>query len=154
MEELASGSVILTPRRYWTIEEKRQIVEEAQTPGISVAALARQRGINANQLFHWRKLYRAGQLGGEAQSDDKHVLLCVHCVIGQLKRWLMGTHQGAVSAEHLDGYLNEFAFHFNRRTSAARGKLFHRLAQQAVQIEPVPFAKLVKPQKGAVASSE
>jgi hypothetical protein len=58
----------------------------------------------------------------------------------------MGTHQGAVSAEHLDDYLNEFTFRFNRRTSSSRGKLFYRLAQQAVQIGPVPFAKLVKPQ--------
>ena len=58
----------------------------------------------------------------------------------------METHQGAASAEHLDAYLNEFTFRFNRRTSAPRGKLFYRLAQQAVQIEPVPFAKLVKPQ--------
>jgi hypothetical protein len=51
-----------------------------------------------------------------------------------------------VSAEHLDDYLNEFTFRFNRRTSASYGKLFYRLAQQAVQIEPVPLAKLVKPQ--------
>jgi hypothetical protein len=58
----------------------------------------------------------------------------------------MGTHQGAVSAEHLDDYLNEFTFRFNRRTSASRGKLFYRLAQQVIQTEPVPFAKLVKPQ--------
>jgi hypothetical protein len=64
---------------------------------------------------------------------------------GLLGRALMGTHQGAVSAEHLDDYLNEFTFRFNRRTSASRGKLFYRLAQ-AVHIEPVPFAKLVKPQ--------
>ena len=53
----------------------------------------------------------------------------------------------AVSAEHLDDYLNEFTFRFNRRKSASRGKLFYRLAQQAVQIEPVPFASLVKPQQ-------
>jgi hypothetical protein len=50
----------------------------------------------------------------------------------------------AVSAEHLDDYLNEFTFRFNRRTSVSRNKLFYRLAQQAVHIEPVPFAKLVK----------
>jgi hypothetical protein len=46
----------------------------------------------------------------------------------------------------LDDYLNEFTFRFNRRTSKSRGKLFYRLAQQAVQTEPVPFATLVKPQ--------
>jgi transposase-like protein len=80
------------------------------------------------------------------QSEDEHVLPRVHRVIGLLKRWLMGTHQGAVSAEHLDDYLHEFTFRFNRRTSGSRGKLFYRLAQQAVQIQPVPFAKLVKPQ--------
>ena len=85
------------------------------------------------------------------QSDGEHVLPRVHRVIGLLKRWLMGTHQGTVSAEHLDDYLNEFTFRFNRRTSVSRGKLFYRLVQQAVQLEPVPFAKLVKPQPIAAA---
>jgi hypothetical protein len=46
----------------------------------------------------------------------------------------------------LDDYLNEFTFRFNRRKSASRGKLFYRLAQQVVQIDPVTFAILVKPQ--------
>jgi len=46
----------------------------------------------------------------------------------------------------LDDYLDEFTFRFNRRTSRSRGKLFYRLAQQAMQTDPVPFAKLVKPQ--------
>ncbi len=78
------------------------------------------------------------------QSEDEHVLPRVHRVIGLLKRWLMGTHHGVVSAEHLDDYLNEFTFRFTPRTLAPRGKLFYRLAQQAVHIEPVPFAKLVK----------
>jgi transposase-like protein len=62
------------------------------------------------------------------QPDDEHVLPRVHRVIGLLKRTLMGTHQGAVSAEHLDDYLNEFTFRFNRRTSASHGKPFYRLA--------------------------
>ena len=48
--------------------------------------------------------------------------------------------------DHLDDYLNEFTFRFNRRTSASRGKLFYRLAQQAVQVDPAPFASLAKPQ--------
>jgi transposase-like protein/ribosomal protein L37AE/L43A len=70
----------------------------------------------------------------------------VHRVVSLLKRWLMGTHQGAVSVAHLDYYLDEFAFRFNRRTSASRGKLFYRLAQQAVQVEPVPYGSLIKTQ--------
>ena len=80
------------------------------------------------------------------QKAGEYVLPRVHLVISLLKRWLLGTHQGAIGNEHLDGYLDEFAFRFNRRTSASRGKLFYRLAQQAVQIAPAPFATLVKPQ--------
>lgn len=68
----------------------------------------------------------------------------VHQVISLLKRWLMGTHQGAVSLEHLDYYLDEFTFRFNRRKSRSRGKLFFRLLQQAVAIEPVPYKSMVK----------
>lgn len=67
----------------------------------------------------------------------------VHRVASLLKRWLLGTHQGAVSREHLDYYLDEFTFRFNRRASRHRGKLFYRLVEQAVAIGPVPFSKLV-----------
>ena len=70
----------------------------------------------------------------------------VHLVIGLLKRWMLGTHQGAIGNAYLDDYLNEFTFRSNRRTSKSRGKLFYRLAQQAGQIDPVPLTKLVKPQ--------
>jgi transposase len=55
---LASAS----KRRYRSAEEKRQIIEEALRPGVSVSAVALAHGINANMLFHWRKLYRAGLL--------------------------------------------------------------------------------------------
>jgi transposase-like protein len=67
--------------------------------------------------------------------------LLPHChrVAALLKRWLLGTHQGAVSHEHLDYYLDEFTFRFNRRTSSHRGKLFYRLLQNAVKIDPVPL---------------
>lgn len=67
----------------------------------------------------------------------------VHRVASLLKRWLLGTHQGAVSAEHLDYYLDEFTFRFNRRTSRSRGKLFYRLLQQAVQVSPTTYRALV-----------
>ena len=58
-----------------------------------------------------------------------------------------GTHQGAVSREHLDYYL-EFTFRFNRRTSRHRGKLFYRLLEQAVAVDPVPYAAMVKGLRG------
>jgi transposase-like protein len=67
----------------------------------------------------------------------------VHLVISLLKRWLVGTHQGAVSREHLDYYLDEFTFRFNRRRSQARGLLFYRLLQQSLQVDPVPYKNLV-----------
>ena len=69
----------------------------------------------------------------------------VHRVFSLLKRWLLGTHQGAVSKKHLDYYLDEFTFRFNRRRSKSRGKLFCRLAQQAVAAEPVPYDRIVHP---------
>ena len=67
----------------------------------------------------------------------------VHRVASLLKRWLLGTHQGAVSHEHLDYYLDEFTFRFNRRTSRHRGKLFYRLLQNAVTVPPVTYRSMV-----------
>jgi hypothetical protein len=67
----------------------------------------------------------------------------VHRVASLLKRWLLGTHQGAVGAPHLDYYLDEFTFRFNRRTSRSRGKLFYRLLQQAVQIPPTTYREMI-----------
>jgi len=65
-----------------------------------------------------------------------------HRVASLLKRWWLGTHQGAISPKHLEYYLDEFTFRFNRRTSRSRGKLFYRLIEQALLIDPVP-AKLL-----------
>ena len=73
----------------------------------------------------------------------------VHRIASLLKRWILGTHQGAVSHEHLEYYLDEFTFRFNRRRSSNRGKLFYRLAQQAVAIDPVPYKSMVKCAEGA-----
>lgn len=67
----------------------------------------------------------------------------VHLIISLLKRWLMGTHQGAVSNKHLDYYLDEYTFWFNRRSSHYRGKLFYRLIQNAVIIEPVTYNSII-----------
>ncbi|HJS67254.1 MAG TPA: IS1595 family transposase [Nitrospiraceae bacterium] len=67
----------------------------------------------------------------------------VHRVASLLRRWLMGTHQGALSREQLDTYLEEFTFRFNRRTSRYRWKLFYGLVAQAVSIEPTPYSRLI-----------
>lgn len=72
----------------------------------------------------------------------------VHKSVSLLKRWLLGTHQGAISHKHLDYYLDEFVFRFNRRTSEYRGKLFYRLIQQAMLTEPKTYNNIInKPKK-------
>jgi transposase-like protein len=71
----------------------------------------------------------------------------VHLVISHLKRWLLGTHQGAISHKHLDYYLDEFTFRFNRRRSKNRGKLFYRLAQQASPPIQCPWIRFFIPMK-------
>src|SRR5665811_2406153 len=67
----------------------------------------------------------------------------VHRIAGLLKRWLLGTHQGAVAPQHLSYYLDEFTFRFNRRKSKSRGKLFFRLLQQAAATSPKTYDTLV-----------
>jgi hypothetical protein len=65
-----------------------------------------------------------------------------HIVASLLKRWLLGTYQGAVRPTHLAYYLDEFTFRFNRRTSRQRGKLFYRLVQQALMVDPIQGSEL------------
>lgn len=88
-----------------------------------------------NGYIHNRKVQNLRQ-GGEP------LLPRIHLVISLLKRWLLGTLQGSASDKYLDDYLNEFVFRFNRRRSASRGKLFYRLAQQAINAEPATYSML------------
>jgi transposase-like protein len=72
----------------------------------------------------------------------ENLLPSANIVISLLKRWLLGIHQGAVNVSHLEYYLDEFTFRFNRRTSTSRGKLFYRLVQQAAEIEPLSIKNI------------
>ena len=100
----------------------------------------------------YRKLARHGyrrektvMLGA---NDPAHVTMPgVHRVAALLKRWLMGTHQGAVNPKQLDYYLDEFTFRFNRQSSRSRGLLFYRLLQQAMLTEPVTYAQITEKTK-------
>ena len=94
-------------------------------------------GLDANGYIH-----TVSVLKGRLAAASLH-LPRVHRVSSLLQRWLLGTHQGAVSHKHLDYYLDEFTFRFNRRKSASRGKLFYRLVQQAVTTEPSPYGLIV-----------
>jgi len=119
-------------------------IQDAIEPGSTVIT---------DGLQSYRRLPKLGYehdrrvvLGGGESADA--VLPRVHRVASLLKRWLLGTHQGAVSREHLDYYLDEFTFRFNRRSSRHRGKLFQRLLENAVTIDPVPYAAMVQGVRG------
>jgi transposase-like protein len=122
-----------------TRDSLHRFISQSVEPG----SMVRTDGLNAylglEGYIHDRQVQRR-------QPEGERLLPRVHRVVSLLKRWLLGTHQGAIGHDHLDYYLDEFTFRFNRRTSASRGKLFYRLTQQAVQVDPAPFATLVKPQ--------
>lgn len=86
-----------------------------------------------------------------SESDDPaHVVMPeVHRLASLLKRWLLGTHQGAVSHQQLDYYLDEFTFRFNRRRARHRGLLFYRLIQGALAAGPHPYNTLLSERPAA-----
>ena len=77
---------------------------------------------------------------GDEQTHE--VMPRVHNVAALLKRWVLGTLQGGVQHQHLDYYLDEFTFRFNRRRSSARGLLFHRLASRPLPLVRHPTVPL------------
>jgi len=79
-----------------------------------------------------------------ASGDPADVVMPrVHRVASLFDRWWLGIHQGAIRPQHLDYYLDEFTFRFNRRTSKARGLLFYRLMEQALDCAPLPRRMIV-----------
>ena len=111
-------------------------IAESIEPGSTVRTDGLNSYLGLENYVHDRQVQRR-------QPEGEHLLPRVHRVVSLLKRWLLGTHQGAISHAHLDYYLDEFTFRFNRRTSASRGKLFYRLLQQAVQVDPTPCKNIV-----------
>lgn len=115
-------------------------VQEAVEPGSTIITdgLQSYRRLKEIGYAHDRRVI----LGSEESADE--VMPRVHKVASLLKRWLLSTHQGGVSRQHIDYYLDEYTFRFNRRTSQYRGKLFYRLLEHAVAVEPAPYSKLVR----------
>ena len=113
-------------------------VEQAVEPS-SIVKTDDWNGYNGlNRLGYLHEIVRKDSAVG-----DNLLPLC-NRVAALVKRWLVGTYHGAVSHEHLDYYLDEYAFRFNRRTSRSRGKLFYRLLQQAAATEPRTYDGLVQ----------
>lgn len=91
----------------------------------------------------WLGYNKLSKLGYRRQVLPSMDLNLPHLVASLLKRWLLGTYQGAVRPTHLAYYLDEYTFRFNRRTSRQRGKLFYRLVQQAMMVDPVYEKELI-----------
>lgn len=96
--------------------------------------------VNTDGWESYRGLSKIGYIHEVVRNEanvGKNLLPKVNRVVALLKRWLLGTYQGRVEPSYLDYYLDEFTFRFSRRTSGSRGKLFYRLIQQAVAIDPL-----------------
>jgi len=98
------------------------------------------RGIDKLGYTHEPRSQRAARARGE---DPGELLPAVHRVASLAKRWLLGTHQGSVDEAHLQSYLNEFVFRFNRRRSRSRGMVFYRVLELAVAHTSVRYRDLV-----------
>lgn len=96
----------------------------------------------------WSGYGTLSQEGYHHVTVHSHDLKIVHLAISLMKRWLIGTHQGAVSHEHLAYYLDEYTFRFNRRSATHRGLLFYRLLQNAIQMEPTTYRQMVRHVRG------
>lgn len=87
-------------------------------------------------------IHRSTSIKGSGMGAHE-ILPGVHRVASLVKRWLLGTHQGSFSVDHIQAYLDEFSFRFNRRKSRARGMLFYRLLEQSVAMHPISFRDLI-----------
>jgi transposase-like protein len=96
----------------------------------------------------WSGYRTLPEVGYRHEVVPSHQLKIAHLAVSLLKRWLDGTHQGAVSHEHLAYYLDEYTFRFNRRRSGHRGLLFFRLLENAIQIERTTYKQMVKHARG------
>jgi len=146
---VAIGVEILDPKGFGRIRIKRipDVSAESLTPFVR-EAVAEGATVHTDGWGGYNEIeglgYKREVTILSASPDPAHVLMPgVHRIASLLKRWLLGTHHGAVSNEHLDYYLDEYVFRFNRRTSRSRGLLFYRLFQQAVCTPVTPYRELL-----------
>lgn len=115
-------------------------VEDCIEPGSVIHTDGWQGYAGLEKKGYQREITKSGNRRQEASK----LMPRVHRIVSLLKRWLIGTHQGAVAYYYLPYYLDEFTFRFNRRKSRSRGKLFYRLMQQAVNTSPKSYESMVK----------
>jgi transposase-like protein len=145
LEPKGFGRCRMAPVADASAESLHAFVMANVEPGATVITDAWQgyRGLEKNGYIHDRRSQRAASARGE---DPGELLPGVHRIASLTKRWLLGTHQGAVDSAHLPSYLDEFVFRFNRRRSRSRGMLFYRVLELAVAHGPVRYQDLVMSQ--------
>lgn len=119
-----------------------QLAPDASAASLGPAVQAMAKPGSMIRTDDWDGYIKLTGLGYSRQVVTPDQLKLAHLVTSLLKRWLLGTYQGAVRPSHLAYYLDEFTFRFNRRTSRSRGKLFYRLVQQAMMVESVRGVEL------------
>ncbi len=142
LEPKGFGRCRMAPVANASAKSLHAFVSNNVEPGTTVITDAWQgyRGLEKSGFVHGRRSQRAASTRGE---DPGELLPGVHRIASLAKRWLLGTHQGAVDSAHLPSYLDEFVFRFNRRRSRSRGMLFYRILKLAVAHEPVRYQDLV-----------
>ncbi len=110
-------------------------VQDAVEPGAQLHTDGSAAYLSLRQLGY--DLQQTVLLGSDVPAHEP--MPGVHRVAALVKRWILGTHHGAIQPDQLDSYLEEFVFRFNRRTSRSRGLLFYRLLQQALVTHPVTY---------------
>ena len=132
MALLADGSsASLHPFVTGHVEPGATVITDAWTGYHGLAGLG---------YVHQRRHQQAARARGQ---DPGELLPAVHRVASLAKRWLLSTHQGSVEEAHLQSYLDEFVFRFNRRQSRSRGLVFYRLLELAAGHDPVRYRDTV-----------
>ena len=126
-------------------DQSGQSFEKAVSASVKSGSTVRTDGLKSYNGL--KRLGYQHEIVRKTETLGDNLLPRCHRVASLMKRWLLGTHQGAVSHEHLDYYLDEFTFRFNRRTSRHRGILFYRLLQQAIATEPATYRVIIKPSR-------
>ena len=134
------GRIRLTRVSDGSSDSLHEFIKQAIAPGSTVHTDGWLGYQGVDKLGYAHMVTRIGPRNREAATE---LMPRVHRVASLLKRWLLGTHQGSVGSNHIDYYLDEFTFRFNRRRSASRGKLFFRLLQQAVQVGPTTYDQII-----------
>jgi transposase-like protein len=142
LEPNGFGRCRISPVADASSESLRAFVLDNVELGATVITDAWQgyRGLEKEGYIHDRRSQRAASAQGEDPGD---LLPGVHRLASLAKRWLLGTHQGAMDSEHLPSYLDEFVFRFNRRRSRSRGMLFYRVLELAVAHGPVRYKDII-----------